>query len=166
MPSQVVEHPLPSQVSLGLQPAVLVLVAIGCLPAEIVIVIVELQVLRPTVVVREPSFHHCFLGRLFGRSTLQLMLLGLLLVRLQRLLRLLLHVRVVVLLFRAWLLPVRGVEFAQPIRRPNVFLNCWNFGLLLWFLEKLEPAAPLLRALLVSFVPASLLGAQLRRFPK
>ena len=111
LPSQVVVHPLPSQVSLVLQPAALALVGIIRLPARGVIVVAARPTLRPTVVVRGPSVHYCFLGLPIGRpSPLQLSLLGLRRVRLRRLLRMPAQVLAVASPLRAWLVQGRGVD--------------------------------------------------------
>ena len=105
LPSQMVEHPLPSQVSLVLQPAVLALVVIIRLPARIVIVAAVRPTLRPTLVVRGPSLRYCFLGLPLCRPTLLMKMQGLLRARLRRPLRLLGQVQVASSPFHAWLGP-------------------------------------------------------------
>ena len=142
--SQVVaSHPLLSQVSLGLQPAVVLLVGLSCLPAQVVTVKVGRPTLRLTVVVREPSFHCYVPRRQFGRSIPQpTRMRGLLRVRLLRALGLLVQVRSFALLSRAWPLPRRDGGRVRPTRRLIVLLNCWSFVLLLPCLVKWVPAAP------------------------
>ena len=93
---------MPSQVSLGRQPAELGLVGVLRPVAGVVAEVAARPLLRPTVVVRGPSFRCYFLDQHFGRSTLQQTLLGLLLFRLRRLPGLLVQVPVTSLPFLVW----------------------------------------------------------------
>ena len=103
---------MPSQVSLGRQPAQRALVGVLRPAASVVAEAAAWPLLRSTVVVRGPSFRCYFLDQRFGRSSLQPLLLGRLLIRLRRLPGLLVQAPVASLPFLVWREPQQdGVVF-------------------------------------------------------